>query len=581
MSVSSETSNVTTDNIQYNKNTAPVTRISTLELFHDFYKSPLSMFSVTAEQDVMPSATTKYPIDTGETFVQAQLKETVKKRFKPRYGTEFKKVLYDALSNDEIISSMLDIMSFAVAGIQREMRIVPIIGKDKYNDDEELQQELTRVGLTKSLSQELMDYIKLVEYDIDFDYWIEKTVRDALLGGRSALLMEYLLKKDDIKPKGTPALFKPLAWASMGQNIINENTWRIEKVEYDEFEKENDKHEIPINDMIYLAHDDGHDIPNKLTYGKSIIHPAIKYSLFLRQATERDIPEIVTTFWCSPGILEIPNFNGDTKKLIADILQPGGLLILKQQGITFTPLNLKHDGWFLIQMVDLARKQILRAGKFPPFLLDYDASSRNVVEASVNTWRDFVVVPKQKWLENCLNKQWYSRLIRIFLSSKGKKDVANKLKIEMRFKKFSIEDLLAKANSIELLLRRNVISIRESRGMVNLDEKRLEDILKDYELSPEMVRELKFLFESEQIKSQIQQAQLAETGHLNSPIGGSKTKPPFTPPNFGNESQNTQNKFSKTQASIADKKQFGRKTPSTRKNARPLAKVGAGRSNKV
>lgn len=477
-------------------------------------------------------------------------------KFKPPYNEKFLEVLVDLGENDDAVDACLSLLSWAAVGQPKSLKVYPIGNRD-YSDEEQVEKDLKKLGLNKENTDKLLEFIRTVENTLDIDSFLQMAVYDALLGGRMALLIETFTKdnKRDI-PVDTPAILKPLSFAQMGQNLVNKNDWRVRFIENLDVPPDDENRWLDVKDMIYFAWNDSNRNPGRWTYGRSICHALVKYSNILRQITERDIPEIITSFWMKPGILITPDDMDETaKQLMIDNLYQGGLISVNESA-KFEPVDLKHDGWYLAKVMDLVIKRIFGRLKIPLFFSEFEAASRSVVESSVNVFRDFTVAPIQKWVVNILKKQFYARLLEIFVKDNKEipEDILDKIEIIVVYDPFSIEDLLSKANSIELLLRRDVTTIRESRKMMRLPEKRLEDSEAD-------------------IQARLQR-QTMEMEARAAVMGGALQT---ANANGGIEAPNG------VPVPTIDKNvnQQGIKSPVTRINSKPLAKKGAGATRKV
>ena len=185
----------------------------------------------------------------------------------------------------------------------------------------------------------------------------------------------------------------------------------------------------------------------------------------------------------------------------------------------FTPVPLKHDGWFIIQYLGLARQEVLRMLRVPDFLLNYTADSRSVIESAINIWSDFVIESDRQQIYDQVYPQFFHKLVKLYLENNDlDPKIANAIRIRPVFKRISIEDLLSKANSLELLIRRDVITKREARNIVDLPEKRIEDKEEDKKLSP-----LQWASLAEQERLLLMQTD-AKKQLLNSPPNGTSMK---------------------------------------------------------
>jgi len=482
-------------------------------------------------------------------------------KFKPPYNQEFLDVLIDVGENDDVIDSLLSLISWAAVGQPKTHNVYPKGLKD-YSDEKQIQKDLNKIGFNKENIEKFLTFVREVEYDIDLDSHALQAVYDAMLGGRTGLLIEKYTKDNKNKmPVDTPAILKPMAFKNMGQNLCMKNSWRVKFIENLDVALDQDDRWLDVNDMIYFAFNDSNRNPGKLTYGRSVCHAMVKYSNILRQIMERDVPEIVTSFWMKPGILKTPDgMDPNTKQSMIDNMYQGGLIVINEHA-EFEAIDLKHDGWYLAKVYENVVDAVCERLRVPRFFRKYEAASRSVVESAVNVFRDFTIAPIQRWAVSILKKQFYYKLLEIFVRENDiDEEVLNKVEIVVHYEPFSIEDLLSKANSIELLIRRDVITIREARKMMRLPEKRQEDLEADIEAR---VKQQQTMIE---ISLMAQQA-TGQGQQINSNQN----------PNSGIPASNG------TPVPTLDKNvnQMGIKSQNARLNARPAARAGAGRTRTV
>ena len=482
-------------------------------------------------------------------------------KFKPPYNQEFLDVLIDVGENDDVIDSLLSLISWAAVGQSKTHNIYPKGLKD-YSDEKQIQKDLNKLGFNKENIEKFLTFVREVEYDIDLDYHVGQACYDAMLGGRTGLLVEKYTK-DNTKefPEDTPALLKPMAFKNMGQNLCMKSSWRVKFIENFDVAITEDDRWLDVDDMLYFAFNDSNRNPGKLTYGRSICHAMVKYSNILRQIMERDVPEIVTSFWMKPGILKTPDgMDPNTKQAMIDNMYQGGLIVINEHA-EFEAIDLKHDGWYLAKVYENVVDAVCERLRVPRFFRNYEAASRSVVESAVNVFRDFTIAPIQKWILTVLKKQFYYKLLEIFVRENDiDEKVLNKVEIVVHYEPFSIEDLLSKANSIELLIRRDVITIREARKMMRLPEKRQEDLDADIEAR---VKQQQTMIEIS-LMAQQGTGQMPQLGQNQNPNTGTPA-PDGTPVPTLDRNVN----------------QMGIKSQNTRLNARPAARPGAGRTRAV
>jgi hypothetical protein len=514
--------------------------------------------------------------------------------FKSPIDSDAKKTLVNTFRFDHLIRSAIQLNSWITVKYHHKYQIYPLVGNDQeeYNTDEDLQKAVQKEADLKIEDQKkLLRYINTVISITDFETWLNNIWIDAQVGGRGAFFVETVKKtqKEFIKDvdlyEGTPILFKPLHWKFLDQTYIDLDTFRIKEIRYADptmminLQSRSGRPDyIPINDMIYLTCDDTNPLENSFGYGNSRLIPLVHLSAARRQATDKDIPELLTSFWNQTGVGETDDTSeANLAYLRKTLYQAGSIAIVNRQGFKFTPVPLKHDGWFIIQYLGLARQEVLRMLRVPDFLLNYTADSRSVIESAIGIWSDFVIESDRQQIFDQVYNQFFHKLVQLYLKGNNMDPkIANGIRVRPVYKRISIEDLLSKANSLELLIRRDVITKREARNIIDLSEKRIEDKEDDNGLTPIQKSNLAELEERLRIENEAK-------------IDLSKKMPQQQNPNpfnrFGNNSSssnNQQKNQNPNQIKETDaQKEASVKTPKTRVNAKSLGSRGAGAGRSV
>ncbi|HEY1248021.1 MAG TPA: hypothetical protein VGE97_03435, partial [Nitrososphaera sp.] len=336
--------------------------------------------------------------------------------------------------------------------------------------------------------------------------------------------------------------------------------WRITDIKYNDLNDEKDaaddtKNFIAANQLLYFVRPSGHMVPEGLYYGLSDFHPILKCSEVIRQILERDALEIVTSMWSSSGIFEFESMNKKEQTDFMNQLKPA-LFRGWNKKVKFTPVQLKHDGWFLMNILDVMVKHILAKLRVPRSMIEGSIENRAVGEAQLTAWQQTTVLRDREWAGAHKASQWYKTLADIWYGEKTDKYF---IKVVDAFLDIEFEDVLAKANAIELLIRRNIILPFEARLMFpnlkEIDSKELKR-LEDEE------------FRKKEREMELQQKAFEQKAALGAQFGG-------------NGAGNGQNGQPPNKSEDEKKKEFGKKTPKERANAKIVSSVGAGRGNKT
>jgi hypothetical protein len=487
-------------------------------------------------------------------------KEILATKFKPIYGPEFKKLLWDAYINDYILGEATNIRSWSAFANQTQISLMPISNK-VYESQEELTTALDSTGYNENERKKIIKFIETVEWNLGLEWYQQDLARQAMVGGVAALFLETFTEETRINdvtiPKGTPALIKPLHWSFLDQVKVDTATWKFESVHYTDFDNQYSNEGptyIPARQLLYVTRNDNGVTPNNLYYGISDYHPILKLSNIIRQAEEVDFPEIVTSFWCQPGILKFKNMNTDEMDKFMSQIGPGLLRGFNSQ-VDFEPVNVKHDGWFLITLLETVIRHMLMKMRIPEFMYAFGGSksSRADVEIQMNAYDKLVLSNERWWMGHHLRTQLYDYLLA--LVTKEPDPTRQKFRVVQNFMPWSFEDILAKANSLELLVRRYFITLQEGRQFLGM---------KPYN---------------------------SEISDRVNPIGQLKDLPPIDKIKFKqqqelqqqrmDQQQKTMDQFASNNPNQNPIGQKGFQPPSERQNAKNVSVAGAGRGNKT
>jgi hypothetical protein len=523
--------------------------------FGSNYKSKLSMYD-NQNSVVVPKFEEIYRNKLAESATQTAVlgyasKELLNaEKFKDPYGVEFKRLLWDMYCNDYIAAEAVNIKNWAAHANQTQVKVMPI-GRKVYESEEELNKALDKAMPSEDKRNGLVEYVETVDRITGMSYYKQDLAKQATVGGRAALFVETFEDEDNVYkfPKGTPGVLKPLHWSYLNQVRVNTDDWKFNSVRYTDFETASDPEKafIPASKLIYVTRNDHMITPNNLFYGLSDFHSIWKISNIIRQCEEVDIPEIVTSMWAQAGYFKFSNMNTNEMDTFMTSLGPG-LYRGFNNRIEYVPVPLKHDGWFIITLLQNMISHMLMKLRVPEFLYSMSkATSRSAVEIEMNVFRDIVLAAERWWLERHLQEQWYSHLVGLYTGEMDPKKQT--VEIQQQYAPFNFEDILAKANSMELLARRFFIDRYEGRQMIGLPphnknlDKNVNEIGQLKDLSP-----VDKLNQEHADKMQKQKDAAAKSQQT-------------TMDNFG------QKGFTKTAP--------------TRTNSAPIGTVGAGRGNKT
>ena len=482
---------------------------------------------------------------------------TIAEKFKPIYGPQFKKQLWDAYINDYILQEATDIKSWSGFANQTQPTLMPV-SKKQYESQEALDTDLNATGYSEKERNDIIKFIETVDRNIQLEWYQQFLTKQSIVGGVSALFVETFTQETKINgitiPVGTPARLKPLHWSYLDQVRVDTKTWDFESVRYTDFEKnyaEDGPVFVPARELIYITRNDAQITPNNLFYGMSDYHSILKLSNIVRQAEEVDFPEIVTSFWAQPGVFKFKNMNTDEIDRFMASIGPGLVRGFNSQ-VDFQPVNMKHDGWFLITLLETIIKHMLMKMRIPEFMYSFGgkATSRNDVEMQMSAYDKLVLSHERWWMEHHLTQQYYNYLLSLVTKESDPNN--QPFRVVQNYMPWTFEDILAKANSLELLVRRYFITLNEGRQFLGL-----RPYNKDISERVDPIGQLKDLPPVEKIKMKQQEKMQKQR----------------------DAAQMKMDQFAGGKPNPTGQKGF--QPPTQRANAAPIGTSGAGRGNKT
>ena len=316
--------------------------------------------------------------------------------------------------------------------------------------------------------KKLLDYIDRVEWITDMKKTRRILATQAIVGGRSAAIIEKITKEDNPLglPEESPAVIKPLNWGLLGNVKINTNTWGLRKVYYDDniFAKDDDKW-MDARDLLYWTRSDFHVLPNQFLYGTSDLQPIVAVSRTTRYINEMDLPEINASQWSSSGYWEIMNYSFQDTKLFLDAVQKAGRHYAFTAPVKFTEIKLTNDLPGLLEEREKNHLAMLIQLQIPSFLIAGYEQVTNRATASdvIAVWDESVLEGERDWIRD-MCAPYYESLIAIHT---GEPNIyKQKAKVVIEFQKFHFETLEQKAQAIRVLIEMGVINPQEAREML-------------------------------------------------------------------------------------------------------------------
>lgn len=292
---------------------------------------------------------------------------------------------------------------------------------------------------------------------VNFQYCLKAAVIQAKVYGRSALLIDGPIVDADNKPIGIPKTglsmdlipaidLKVLSGKLLGQVKINENTWALDKVLYNQSQKGvgDPVNYLNANRIIYFTNVDYHISPYTIKYGYSDIEPIAHISECNRIMNEEDFKEINFTQWSGFGLIKVPSARNmtDVQQFLSNF--KGGKWSVISQEVTVEVHKLEND---LAAMINERRENeqlILRALNVPSMILGFeDIQNYATAQQVLSAWKESVIDEERYHINQIVQPQWFDRC---FASALGIEDVYE-LTVEMKlaFEDIAFENLKDKA----------------------------------------------------------------------------------------------------------------------------------------
>lgn len=307
--------------------------------------------------------------------------------------------------------------------------------------------------------------------------------------GRSALFVEKT-------PDGVPAELKLLNCFKLGQVKANNDSWRFESVDYNEFEPPDNVMEA--KDLLYFTNLDYHVSPDTLYYGYSDIETIAHTSENNRLIDEIDVKEINRSLWASFGVVNFETKNDTEIQQFLRDYKPG-TWIGTNLGIKVDVHDMNHDLKELMEERDKNEKRILRGVGLPVFMNGFeDVTNRATSLTVAQIWKEGDLEDDRSDLKDQINPQWCDTFVVNHLEIKTDKELEElEVKIKMEFEDIAFETLGEKVEALVPLYNLGFIGPERFLKMVGL-----EDVAD--EVKTEQEKRLKFIID--------QQKALAEAG---------------------------------------------------------------------
>ena len=111
-------------------------------------------------------------------------------------------------------------------------------------------------------------------------------------------------------------------------------------------------------------------------------------------------------------MFEFKNMNTKQMDDFMGSIGPGLYRGLNSENVKFTEFKLKHEGWFIMTLIENMITHMLMKLRTPEFLFNLSkATNRSAVEIQLNVFRDIVVEADRSWMAYHMTNQYYNQLL--------------------------------------------------------------------------------------------------------------------------------------------------------------------------
>lgn len=337
------------------------------------------------------------------------------------YTTPLKYMMLDSILNDGNVSRAIKTLITFTLGQQIKPKLISRIDPDEQIDENG---STTWNGVTIK-HQDLLRLIKYIEnrQDVDFRIRLQGAMKQSYAFGRGALGIQYgPLEFEGKTYQNIPTALRPLSSLFLGYVTIDNDTWRPQTVVYASLTSSM-TNPVPMEDLIYLVHEDDNTQPRSVGYGTSLLLSSIHLSESIRYAQEVAVKEIFESLWA--GMLEIKansRVPGVLSAISSSFQTGAGKSFVHNQDITVTPHKIEHDLDKMIAAMETMSTMIGRAIGVPSPLMNQEAvTNRATLEEVLSAWEVSRLRNEREWLSDALEDQWYDKIL---MSVFGAKDVS-------------------------------------------------------------------------------------------------------------------------------------------------------------
>lgn len=427
---------------------------------------------------------TDYPyLDTKNSVDKSKYEET--------YPPGFITILANAWEYDIYIQRALDSKASLVTnkGEGITIKVEPHTNL-KLQGDEEAEKFLNENFIPKDKREDLMHYLDNVVSFTNLYYNLQDALIQKWVFGRGGVLVRKI-KKEMIVPgnefdnmgfiEGTPAWISPLSTPAMGRIMVDERSWTVSRLYYNDaiFGKDKDDQDIPGDwikkeDMIYFVNKNYHMLPNRLHYGFSDLTTIIPLSESLRQIYTEVLQEANLNL-VLPSIMF--TFDDVDESTIAEFVQNyrAGGIMGRNTNVAHEVLDFAPNLDQVLHELDYIKKMLNYGCGIPPiFSGSEELTNRSIADRIAEVWIMTDLVPIRQQFSAELYDQFYLPTIKNWLQKEVgdeafKNFVATKIRVVTEFPTLDFSDPTQRSNYLHTLQTDGIATLGEVRKLAMMD----------------------------------------------------------------------------------------------------------------
>lgn len=347
---------------------------------------------------------------------------------------------------------------------------------------EEIRNEALKTTFSQSEIDDLKTNIDKVNRQVNFRDKAEAAVIQALVGGRSALLVE--------KQGQMPMDLKVLNWGKLGKVYADPDDWKMIGVDYADRKRE----EGPLlaEEIIYFTWQDYHVSPDSLYHGSPHILPVLDMSETIRIITQEDLKESAKIGWADTGAIKFPPNTSEAKMREFVEKFAVGSWNATSQSVEIESHGLQPKLREMMEIIIQGRRIIQQGLGLPSAVMQFEEiQNRATAELALNGWRESDLNHARSWLQGILEPQWFDSLIQIKYPDLDINNLWVKAKLE--FEDVTFETLKDRAEAVIPLFQAGMIPLEKALKILDMEDVLEQMLAEQKKMEKQRAQELEMM----------------------------------------------------------------------------------------